>query len=202
MSGLHFRCIMYRNAPTLFVSQTFTHILRRFGHLSHSYIKTRRRSVDSLYFQTFWPTRLNSFWSFGNISVHNRKKQPRAHRWVRQTVQLCMNSFTYINSGTYGETACRHWVAMMRFGAWEKTKCQFACLFFWNKLGENSLVLRLDFMALSLSKIWNEIDLRIAFLRHRFLPLVPNCSFDAVAFLQTHEFHIIACFKKSNIHIL
>jgi len=37
-----------------FLAETFWS-LKHFGHLSHSCVKTRHKSVFSLYFQTFWP---------------------------------------------------------------------------------------------------------------------------------------------------
>ena len=71
-----------------FVAETFWS-LKDFGHLSHSCIKTRRNSVFSLYFQTFWPKWLIFFGHFKNISVCDRIKQLGwtshnnfcAHRW-------------------------------------------------------------------------------------------------------------------------
>jgi len=48
-----------------FFAETFrSFLLRHFGHLSHSCIKTRHNNGFSLYFQTFWSKWLNLFRSF------------------------------------------------------------------------------------------------------------------------------------------
>jgi len=59
-----------------FFAETFW-LLRCFGHLSHSYVKTCHSSAHyiSLYLQTFWLKWLNFFGNFKNISVYDWKKQ-------------------------------------------------------------------------------------------------------------------------------
>ena len=58
-----------------FLLNHFSHSpLRYFGHLLHSCIKTRPKSVFSLYFQTFWPKWLTFFGHFKNLSVYDQKK--------------------------------------------------------------------------------------------------------------------------------
>jgi len=64
-----------RFTAVFFLVETFrSFLLRHFGHLSHSCVKTHHNSVFSLYFQSFWPKWLNFSRSFKKRFGLDRKK--------------------------------------------------------------------------------------------------------------------------------